>query len=130
MPHFVVERVTDALNSRRKSINGSRVHLVGVAYKQDVNDMRESPAIDVLELLSKRGAVLSYSDPFVPQLTLDGLCLSSIELSTAIGQAPDCAVICTDHGLFDYDPLVQSGTLVVDTRNALKRQRSGAIFRL
>ena len=130
MPQFVVERVTDALNTRRKSINGSRVHLVGVAYKQDVNDMRESPALDVLELLSKRGAVLSYSDPFVPQLKLDDLCLTSVDLSTAIEQAPDCAVICTDHRVFDYDALVQSGTLVVDTRNALKHHQADTIFRL
>ena len=71
MPQFVVERVSDALNTRRQSINGSRVHVIGVAYKQDVNDTRESPALDVLELLSQRGAVLSYTDPFVPQLTLD-----------------------------------------------------------
>ena len=130
MPQFVVERVTDALNTRRKSINGSRVHLVGVAYKQDVNDMRESPALDVLELLSKRGAVLSYSDPFVPQLKLDGVCMSSIDLSTAIEQKPDCAVICTAHSVFDYDALVQSGTLVVDTRNALKNHQAETIFRL
>ena len=106
------------------------MHLVGVAYKQDVNDMRESPALDVLELLSTRGAVLSYSDPFVPQLKLDGVCLSSIDLSTAIEQAPDCAVICTDHRVFDYDALVQSGTLVVDTRNALKHHQRSTIFRL
>ncbi|MEO8257209.1 MAG: nucleotide sugar dehydrogenase [Acidobacteriota bacterium] len=130
MPHFVVERVSDALNTRCRSINGSRVHVIGVAYKQDVNDMRESPALDVLELLSRRGAVLSYSDPFVPRLKLDGLDLSSIELSAAIAQAPDCAVICTDHGAFDYDPLVQSGTLVVDTRNALKHHQRDTIFRL
>src|SRR5436190_15491737 len=116
MPQFVVERVADALNFARKPINGSRIHLVGVAYKRDVNDMRESPALDVLELLSKRGAVLSYSDPFVDRVKLDGLCLSSVELSAAIGQQPDCAVICTDHSTFDYDALVRSGVLVVDTR--------------
>src|SRR5207253_517232 len=69
MPGYVVERVADALNTVRKSINGSRIHLFGVAYKRDVNDMRESPALDILELLTKRGAVLSYSDPFVAELT-------------------------------------------------------------
>ena len=130
MPHFVVERVSDALNTRRQSINGSRVHVIGVAYKQDVNDTRESPALDVLELLSQRGAVLSYTDPFVPQLTLDGLCLSSVDLSIAIDQAPDCAVICTDHSVFDYAALLRSGTLVVDTRNALKHHQQDTIFRL
>jgi UDP-N-acetyl-D-glucosamine dehydrogenase len=68
MPDYVVERVADALNTARKSINGSRVHLLGVAYKRDVNDMRESPALDVIELLRKRGATLNYSDPYVPEL--------------------------------------------------------------
>ena len=71
MPEFVVERVTDALNSAKKSINGSRIHLIGVAYKQDVGDVRESPALDILELLHRRGATLSYSDPFVPSLKID-----------------------------------------------------------
>ena len=72
MPEFVVERVTDALNSAKKSINGSKIHLIGVAYKKDVGDVRESPALDILELLHRRGATLSYSDPFVPSLKIDG----------------------------------------------------------
>jgi UDP-N-acetyl-D-glucosamine dehydrogenase len=130
MPDYVVERVAEALNSVRKSINGSRIHLVGVAYKRDVNDMRESPALDVLEVLRKRGAELSYSDPWVPQLTYDGHTLSSKELTAALAQSPDCAVICTDHTGTDYDALVNSGTLIVDTRNALKDRREGTIFRL
>jgi UDP-N-acetyl-D-glucosamine dehydrogenase len=130
MPQFVVERVGDALNSARKPINGSRIHIVGVAYKRDVNDMRESPALDVLDMLKKRGAVLSYTDPWVPQLTYDGVSMSSIELKTALAQKPDCAVICTDHTGTDYDALVDSGTLVVDTRNALKDRQDATIFRL
>jgi UDP-N-acetyl-D-glucosamine dehydrogenase len=130
MPDYVVELVAEALNTVRKPINGSRVHLIGVAYKKDVNDMRESPALDVLELLSKRGAQLSYSDPFVPELTHGDQSLASVELSAALASAPDCAVICTDHSVFDYDALVKSGTLVVDTRNALKDRQSPRIFRL
>jgi UDP-N-acetyl-D-glucosamine dehydrogenase len=130
MPQYVVERVTDALNSVRKPINGSRVHLIGVAYKRDVNDLRESPALDVLELLSKRGAKLTYSDPFVPELQHGGERLKSIELHDAIAAQPDCAVICTDHSQFDYDAVVKSGTLVVDTRNALKKNPASTIFRL
>ena len=98
MPDYVVERVAEALNTVRKPINGSRVHLFGVAYKTDVNDMRESPALDVLELLSKRGARLSYTDPYVPELRHGGHTLSSIDLAAALAAAPDCAVICTDHG--------------------------------
>src|SRR3984893_15784235 len=130
MPDYVVERVAEALNTARKSINGSRVHMIGVAYKKDVNDMRESPALDVLELLSKRGAQLSYSDPFVPELKHGDHTLSSIDLTDALASGPDCAVICTNHSLFDYDAIVESGTLVVDTRNALKNRHSPRIFRL
>ncbi len=130
MPHYVVERVGEALNSARKPINGSRVHLVGVAYKRDVNDMRESPALDVLELLIKRGAELSYSDPFVPELQHGGHTLKSVDLTSALASGPDCAVICTDHSHFDYDALVGSGTLIVDTRNALKHHQAATIFRL
>jgi UDP-N-acetyl-D-glucosamine dehydrogenase len=130
MPEYVVERVAEALNSVRKPINGSRIHLVGVAYKRDVNDMRESPALDVLDVLRKRGAELSYSDPWVPQLTYAGVEMSSVDLPAALVPPPDCAVICTDHSGTDYDALVASGTLIVDTRNALKDRREATIFRL
>jgi UDP-N-acetyl-D-glucosamine dehydrogenase len=130
MPHYVVERVGDALNSVRKAINGSRVHLVGVAYKRDVNDMRESPALDVLELLTKRGAVLSYTDPWVPELQHGGHAMKSVDLAGALAAKPDCAIICTDHSSFDYETLIASGTLIVDTRNALKGREAETIFRL
>jgi UDP-N-acetyl-D-glucosamine dehydrogenase len=130
MPHFVVDRVAEALNSQKKSINGSRIHVIGVAYKRDVNDMRESPALDVMELLAKRGAQLSYSDPYVPELMHAGRLVKSIDLGDAVAARPDCAVICTDHRAFDYDRLVDSGTLVVDTRNALKHRQGPTIFRL
>jgi UDP-N-acetyl-D-glucosamine dehydrogenase len=130
MPAYVVERVAEALNTVRKPINGSLVHLVGVAYKKDVNDLRESPALDILELLARRGAQISYSDPWVPQLTHDGPTLSSVDLAAAIAQKPDCAIICTDHSTFDYQALVDSGTLIVDTRNALKGRDARTIFRL
>jgi len=130
MPEYVVERVAEALNTARKPINGSKVHLVGVAYKRDVNDMRESPALDILTLLARRGAVISYSDPWVPALAHDGHTLASVDLGVAVRARPDCAVICTDHSAFDYDALVTSGTLVVDTRNALKHFQAPTIFRL
>jgi UDP-N-acetyl-D-glucosamine dehydrogenase len=130
MPQYVVERVAAALNTIRKPINGSRIHLFGVAYKRDVNDMRESPALDVLELLHKGGAELSYSDPFVPELRHNGRVLMSADLASALEPPPDCGVICTDHSLFDYDAIVKSGTLLVDTRNALKTYQSPTIFRL
>jgi len=130
MPDYVVERVADALNTVRKSINGSRIHLLGVAYKRDVNDMRESPALDVIELLEKRGAKITYTDPYVPVLRHAGRNLTSIDLDKAVTARPDCAVICTDHAVFTYDGLVSSGVLIVDTRNALKDQQADTIFRL
>ena len=130
MPDYVVERVAEALNTARKSINGSRVHLFGVAYKRDVNDVRESPALDVLELLAKRGATPSYSDPYVSELRHDGHTMTSIDVADALAQRPDCTVICTDHTTFDYEALVASGTLIVDTRNALKGRDAPTIFRL
>jgi UDP-N-acetyl-D-glucosamine dehydrogenase len=130
MPHYVVERVSDALNSVKKAINGSRVHLIGVAYKRDVNDMRESPALDIMELLGKRGAELSYTDPFVPELPHGGTTLRSIDLASAFELAPDCTVICTDHSGFNYDEIANSGAIIVDTRNALKQYESPTIFRV
>jgi UDP-N-acetyl-D-glucosamine dehydrogenase len=130
MPLYVVERVAEALNTIKKSINGSRIHIVGVAYKRDVNDMRESPALDVLEVLHKRGAQLTYSDPWVPKLTYGEHKMTSTDQAAALAQSPDCVVICTDHSGTDYDALVNSGTLVVDTRNALKNRQGATIFRL
>jgi len=130
MPDYVVERVAEALNSVRKPINGSAILLVGVAYKKDVNDMRESPALDILELLARRGARVSYSDPWVPTLKHDPHSLTSVDLAEALKAPLDCAVICTDHSKFDYDSLIKSGTLIVDTRNALKNRQDPNIFRL
>jgi len=130
MPDYVVERVAEALNTIRKPINGSRVHIAGVAYKKDVNDMRESPALDVIELLAKRGAVISYSDPWVPDLRTDGHTMTSIDLDAAVASRPDCTVICTDHSAFAYDGLLKSGVVIVDTRNALKDRQAPNIFRL
>ena len=126
MPSYVVERIGEALNTTKKAVNGSRIHLFGVAYKKDVSDLRESPALDVLELLSRRGATLSYTDPFVPKLQ-HGLC--SVPEDKA-GQGIDCAVICTNHRVFDYRGIVKRYPLVVDTRNALKGMEAAHVFRL
>ena len=129
MPSYVVERIGEALNTLKKAVNGSRIHLFGVAYKKDVSDMRESPALDVLDLLSRRGATLSYTDPFVPQLQHGDINLCSVPEDKA---APgiDCAVICTNHRVFDYGGIVKSYPLVVDTRNALKGIEAAHVFRL
>jgi len=129
MPEYVVERTAQALNSARKAINGSRVHVFGVAYKRDVNDMRESPALDIMELLSRRGAVLSYTDPYVPVLQHGTLDLETLPEERAADGA-DCALIITDHQVFDYPRIAAAFPLVVDTRNALKQVNSNHIFRL
>jgi UDP-N-acetyl-D-glucosamine dehydrogenase len=129
MPEYVVQRIGDALNSVRKPVNGSHIHLFGVAYKRDVNDMRESPALDVLELLTRRGAHVSYTDPYVPQLTHAGHTLESVPFASAIENGCDCAVVATDHRAFDYASIARM-PLVVDTRNALKGYARPSIFRL
>ena len=128
MPDYVVQRVADALNSVRKPLNGSRVHLFGVAYKRDVSDVRESPALDILELLVRRGALVSYTDPFVPQLHHGGCSYESIAIDAIDGRC-DCAVITTDHSAFDYGRIAAM-PLVVDTRNALKAFPRPSVFTL
>ena len=129
MPSFVVERIGEALNSRKKAINGARIHLFGVAYKKDVNDLRESPALDIIELLQRRGAVLSYTDPYVPDLHHGDLCMKTVP-EDRVGSDVDCVVICTDHQVFDYAVMPTRFPLIVDTRNALKGNTADNIFRL
>jgi UDP-N-acetyl-D-glucosamine dehydrogenase len=130
MPHYVVERVGDALNNVRKPINGSRIHLFGIAYKKDVGDVRESPALDILELLTQRGAIVSYTDPYVMSIRHGSQLFESIPESESLRRAPDCMVICTDHSSFTWRPIVDSGIPVVDCRNALKGFDAPNIVRL
>ena len=128
MPHFVTDKVQNALNDAGKPVKGSRIHVMGVAYKRNIDDMRESPALDVILLLDRRGAIVSYSDPYVPKLRLDGLQLDAQPESAAADA--DCVVIITDHTGFDYRALVERAPLIVDTRNALKGFTSPKIVRL
>ena len=132
MPHFVVDKIQNALNDHSKPLKGSRVHILGVAYKRDIDDVRESPALDIIHLLGKRGAKVTYSDPFVPKLRADGVLPAGMEaISPEQGAAEaDCVVIVTDHKKFDYPRIVECARLVVDTRNALKGNRSEKIVRL
>jgi UDP-N-acetyl-D-glucosamine dehydrogenase len=128
MPHFVVTKVQNALNDVGKALKGSKVHIYGVAYKRNIEDVRESPALDIIHLLQKRGAIISFSDPHVPEIRLENgtlLAQNSAALKTA-----DCAVIVTDHSPFDYKALVAEAALIVDTRNALKSFKSEKIVRL
>src|SRR5262245_3770114 len=118
MPAYVVGLTTDALNRRRRCLNESRILVLGVAYKRGVGDMRESPALEVLEKLREKGAEVSYADPHVPSVTLHGTVLKSVELTDQELAAADCVLILTDHPEFDYRRVVEMAPLVVDTRNA------------
>jgi UDP-N-acetyl-D-glucosamine dehydrogenase len=130
MPRYVLERIADALNSVGKPIKGSRVHLYGMAYKGNVGDYRESPAIDIARLLQERGASVSYSDPHVPVVDEHGFVMHATPESAALDAGIDCAVIVTAHRAFDYDALVARAPLIVDTRNALKGRDAAHVFRL
>jgi UDP-N-acetyl-D-glucosamine dehydrogenase len=128
MPQFVVEKVQNALNDCGKPVKGSRIHILGVSYKKDIDDFRESPALDVMVLLKQRGAILSYTDPYIPAIALDGIDLQSAPDDALINA--DCAVIITNHSLFDYSSIVSKASLVVDTRNACKGIVSDKLVRL
>lgn len=121
MPLFVVGKVQEALNAGRKSVNGSKVLILGVAYKKDVDDVRESPAIDIMQLLEERGADVTYHDPYVPCLSEDGRTWSSMSFSDELLGSADAVVIVTDHSSFDYETIVQHSRVLVDARNATAR---------
>ncbi|NNK47842.1 MAG: UDP-N-acetyl-D-glucosamine dehydrogenase, partial [Gemmatimonadetes bacterium] len=120
MPLYVIRRAAEALNSVRKSVNGSRVLVLGVAYKPDVNDTRESPALDVIALLRQRGAEVEYHDPFVPGLGLESGDLMSVELTAGRLDDTDLVIVATDHTDVDYELVGRHASLVVDPRNAMK----------
>jgi UDP-N-acetyl-D-glucosamine dehydrogenase len=129
MPEYVCSKVADALNDREKSVKGSRVLILGVTYKRDIEDVRESPALDILKLLEARGARVSYNDPHVPHLELNGLSLHSAELLPAVREA-DVVVIVTDHSAYPYAQIVDAARVVVDTRNATRGIVSAKILKI
>ena len=130
MPHYVVERIAAALNEKSRSIRGSRILVLGVAYKKDVDDMRESPALEIMKLLQQRGAELSYSDPYIPRMQrkreYDFSYLASVALTEDTLGSADLVLIATDHSNVDYQFVVDHSRLVVDTRNATKHVTRGA----
>src|SRR5579859_5029538 len=128
MPHFVVDKIQNALNDHTKPLKGSHIHVLGVAYKKDIDDVRESPALDIMLLLKRRGARITFSDPHVASLQLDGEKVKSQDAGLA-AQA-DCTVVVTDHSTFDYPKIAEQAKLIVDTRNALKGITSEKIVRL
>ncbi len=126
MPDYVVGKVGDALNSERKAINGSRILVLGVAYKRDVSDVRESPALDIIHLLQQRGAEVCYHDPYVASLRLENDTMASARLTDEALAAADCVVIVTDHSDYDWARVGAHSRLIVDTRNAIKNGAAGA----
>jgi UDP-N-acetyl-D-glucosamine dehydrogenase len=133
MPHYVVEKVADALNTKQKAINGSKVLIAGVAYKRDIDDMRESPALDVMGLLHTKGARVAYADPYVPEVRgrdwSGRVDIKAVDLKRGSIAQYDCVVIVTDHKAFDYDALVSEASLIVDTRNSIKKPHAN-VFRI
>jgi UDP-N-acetyl-D-glucosamine dehydrogenase len=124
MPHHVIDRVIVALNDRGRSLKGSRVLVLGAAYKPEVDDCRESPAVELLELLQERGAIVAYNDPHVPVLPpLRGhtIRLESILLSAETLAAHDCVLIATDHAAYDWEFIARHSSLLIDTRGATRR---------
>lgn len=129
MPHFVVDKIQNALNDHTKPLRGSAVHILGMSYKKDIDDVRESPGLDIMHLLLQRGARVSYTDPFIPSLRLEGGRFDSQDMQSACAQA-DCVVVVTDHTGVDYAAVLDAAPLIVDTRNALKRFQSPKIVTL
>lgn len=130
MPEYVVEKVMEALNQNGKCLKGARMLIVGVAYKKDINDVRESPALDIISLLARKGAQISYHDPFVPSLPVEGIEQSSRELDEKTLEEQDCVVIVTNHSGLDYEKIAKASKLIMDTRNALKGFSGSHIVRL
>ena len=133
MPAYVVELASTALNDARKAVNGSRILILGVAYKKDIDDMRESPALSIIDLLRADGADVYYHDPFVPEVTFDhaytigdGEPLYNKELTDELISEADCVIICTEHSPVDYDRVCGLASLIVDTRNALSADTRGS----
>ena len=123
MPYHVVDRVVEALHQRQKALKGARVLVLGVSYKRDVDDLRESPALKIIQLLEQRGAVVDYNDPYFPRLhkmrAYDYSHMRSASLARI--RHYDCVLIVTDHSAYDYERIVREAQLVVDTRNATRR---------
>jgi UDP-N-acetyl-D-glucosamine dehydrogenase len=121
MPYYVVEKVIEALNDKNKSINSSKILVLGLAYKKDVDDVRESPSLKLIELLKQKGACVDYNDPYIPKthrMRMYDLKMESVTIAKGTLKKYDCVVIATDHSCYDYEFIVNNSQLIVDTRNA------------
>ena len=130
MPRFVATRTMELLNDHGKAIRGSKIHILGVTYKKDISDSRESPAIEVIKLMVGLGAHVSYSDPFVPSLSIDGQLMNAVQPSPEVLSSSDLAIVITNHTAFDYEEIVNNAPVVFDTRNATEGLTAKNIVRL
>ena len=130
MPAYVVDKIGNALNEDRKAINGSTILLLGAAYKPNVGDVRESPALDVIHLLHEKGAEIQYHDPYVPQLSVDGTIYKSIRLTEQALADADCVAVITNHDFYDWECVANASKVIVDTRNAIQEKGNGRLVRL
>ena len=126
MPEYVVEKISSALNSRKKSLSGSKILVLGAAYKKDIADVRESPSLDIIKILIRNEALVSYNDPFVDEIILDsGKKIKSVGMNAKSLSSVDCVAILTDHSEYKYQWIVDKAKLIVDTRNATKNVKNG-----
>ncbi len=123
MPRYVVERVATALNEVRKSLKGSKVLVLGVAYKRDVDDVRESPSLEIIRHLERGGAVVDYSDPHIPEADVHGKMMKSVPVTPTSLRTYDCVVVATDHRAFPWDDIARHASLIVDSRGAVPREK-------
>jgi UDP-N-acetyl-D-glucosamine dehydrogenase len=130
MPEYVVEKITSALNRSQKSINGSKILILGISYKSDIDDIRESPALDIIELLQRKGADVVYHDPLVDGNQIELRELSRVDFTPEGLSACDCAAVITGHKGIDYEAVLEHVPVVVDTRNVFKGRNSDKIFKL
>jgi UDP-N-acetyl-D-glucosamine dehydrogenase len=133
MPYYVVRKTIDALNERGKSIKGAQVLILGAAYKKDIDDIRESPAVKIIQILKDKGAKISYHDPYIPAIDgmrrYPGFKMESIILDKQSLQAQDCLVVITEHGCFDYEMILENSKLIIDTRNIFSRFDSNQVVK-
>ena len=125
MPRYVVRKVQDALNEQGKPLKGSRIFVIGTAYKPNVDDIREAPSLDIIGLLRQKGAEVNYHDPYIPTISHDDWSLESVSDVEVSTRSADCVVIITDHSIYDYESIVNEASLIVDTRNALRDVKQG-----
>lgn len=130
MPEYVIKRIGELLNSAKKPLSGSKVLIMGVAYKKDVNDIRESPALEIIRLLKNDGAQVFYFDPYVPQVRIDGAVLKSIAWEPNIFKDKDCVAVITDHSSVDYEEVLANSKIVFDTRNVYKNTAARNLVKL